>query len=230
MKISLTGVLENGTPRVPGVIIDTRTTLEIPIGIDVQIHARIIYPNGSAVELTESGTSMIFTVKKFASDAYVRLSKTATISAGVGVGYGGSAAGVSGTGGPNNGVGGDFTAVGSGTGITAQGGPTLGNGGEFTAGGTGPASGVQGFATGAGNGVYGNSPSGVGVKGLSLLGRGVWAEGDTTSAPTAPFRIVPQDATPTTGMLGDLCVVGGKLYICTTASPVAWTVVGAQTA
>jgi hypothetical protein len=64
-------------------------------------------------------------------------------------------------------------------------------------------------------------------------GRGLVVTGDTTSPTYAPLRIIPQDTLPTEAEVGDLCVVGAILYICTTAGvfggTLAWTKVGTQT-
>lgn len=46
------------------------------------------------------------------------------------------------------------------------------------------------------------------------------------------LRLTNLSATPTTGSysIGDIIVVGGKLYICTTSgSPGSWTIIGTQT-
>lgn len=64
-------------------------------------------------------------------------------------------------------------------------------------------------------------------------GRGLVVTGDTTSPTYAPLRIIPQDTLPTEAEVGDLCVVGAILYICTTAGvfggTLVWTKVGTQT-
>ena len=39
--------------------------------------------------------------------------------------------------------------------------------------------------------------------------------------------IQQKSATPTSGEIGELCVVGGKLYICTATTP-TWVIVGTQ--
>lgn len=92
-------------------------------------------------------------------------------------------------------------------------------------------SGVTGVAT-TGSGVQGTATSGNAVYGVATAGYGVVAEGDTTSPAKCAFRIVPQDTLPTNALVGDLCVVSGKLNICTvshTTTP-TFVVVGDQTA
>ncbi len=89
---------------------------------------------------------------------------------------------------------------------------------------------VEGVGT-TGNGVKGIGTSGVGVYGVATAGYGVVAEGDTTTPEKCAFRIVPQDTLPTNALVGDLCVISGKLNICTvshTTTP-TFVVVGAQT-
>lgn len=94
--------------------------------------------------------------------------------------------------------------------------------------------GVYGIS-GTGTGVYGvcagANNTDVGVYGSSTKGYGVVAASDTTSPVTAAFRIVPQNAQPTTGQQGDLYVTtAGKLVICTVAgTPGTWATVGTQT-
>lgn len=50
----------------------------------------------------------------------------------------------------------------------------------------------------------------------------------TNSTNTFRLSLPNLSSTPATGAIGDLCVVSGKLYICTAATP-TWTIVGTQT-
>lgn len=120
----------------------------------------------------------------------------------------------------------------SGTGITGTGG--AGGDGVYGIGGTGNGIGVRGDGVGAEPGVSGGADSagiGPGVRGLASTGGGVGIEaiGDFSNPPVAGAMYVkPQLALPTTGRVGELCVVGTVLYICTATTP-TWEKVGLQT-
>lgn len=163
----------------------------------------------------------------------------------------GTGAGVVGTGGAT-GNGGTF--AGTSTGHGAQG--TAGAGASAVglkgiAGAGVSSSGVLGIASNANNtaGVYAqsNHADANGVKGQTNSGTAadvaaVYADsnssggyafiafGDTTSPVRSAMRVVPQDAQPTTGQVGDMYVTtAGVLKICTVAgSPGTWVSVGAQ--
>lgn len=66
MRIELTGVIDDGRPRAPGVPTDTRRTLSIPIGSSVDLDIRVLDSNGMAVQLPVN--SVVFTLKKSAKD------------------------------------------------------------------------------------------------------------------------------------------------------------------
>ncbi len=63
MKIFLTAVLEDGTPRRAGVPVDTRAGLEIPKGADVEIRVTLITPGGTPVGMAPTD-QLLFTVKR----------------------------------------------------------------------------------------------------------------------------------------------------------------------
>lgn len=68
------------------------------------------------------------------------------------------------------------------------------------------------------------------VTGSSTTDHGLVAQGDTTSPAKSAFRIVPQDAQPTSGEVGDIYVTSaGVVKICTaTGTPGTWVSVGGQ--
>lgn len=137
----------------------------------------------------------------------------------------------------------EVVANGTGTAVKGTGGGTAGTGGSFVGGagggtgclGTGggnSSAGVKGIAGGSGGyGVYGESTTGTAGYFISTAQYAGQFIGDTSSPSYAPIHLEPSNVVPTYGVVGDLCVVGGILYICTTASnpgPVAWTKVGLQ--
>lgn len=117
----------------------------------------------------------------------------------------GNANGVRGVGGPTNGVG--VNGTGGGTGDGVNGNSTGGHGvagfansGSFSGvQGTSPIGGgygVSGIGSTTGTGVAGTSTDGIGVWGQSDNGHGLQAQGDLTTPLKSAFRIVPQDAEP----------------------------------
>lgn len=87
MQISLTAVLEDGTPRRGLVPADPRQTLRIPQGSDVTIVVSVVTPGGNSVDLTGAGTELLLTIKKnprFNFDSWPRITKKATLGSNVG--------------------------------------------------------------------------------------------------------------------------------------------------
>lgn len=85
MIFDLTGVLEDGTPLRPGVPENTRAHLKIPLGADVTIRVRVIYPSGAPVDLNLEGTGMLLTVKRRPNEDPPRIVKGAAIAQGIGI-------------------------------------------------------------------------------------------------------------------------------------------------
>lgn len=158
-----------------------------------------------------------------------------------------SGSGLKGTGGAPNGKGVEGVGTGSGAGVYAKG-SVAGTGyalraiaGHADGPGIEVESGADAtaciYAHGGGSDalIYALAAAGTGpaVYASHTAGRGLVVSGDTTSPLNAPLRIIPQNALPTEAEIGDLSVVGGKLYICTTAGvfggTLVWTVVGTQT-
>lgn len=79
MKITLTGLLDDGSPRRPGVI-DPRETITFPQGSDVTLVVSIITPTGSPVPLGGSGVELLLSVKKRTLDQPSRIKKLAVLS------------------------------------------------------------------------------------------------------------------------------------------------------
>lgn len=104
--------------------------------------------------------------------------------------------GVVGKGGQTNGFGGEFFGKGSGAGAVGTGGSSSGAPGLSGIGGSSNGIGVLGTGVG----------TGIGVKGVGINGYGVWAESDTTSPTSAALHIVPQDATPSSPLAGDIWI------------------------
>ncbi|MCK5641620.1 MAG: hypothetical protein KAJ19_12530 [Gammaproteobacteria bacterium] len=78
MRVLLTGVVEDGTPRAVGVPENPRAALEIPGGVDMEIVVSVVTSSGSKVPLI-APTELLFTVKKRHSDRAL-VSKTATLA------------------------------------------------------------------------------------------------------------------------------------------------------
>jgi len=64
MLISLTGVLEDGTPRGSDVPPSAAQTIAFPQGSDVTLRVSVVNAAGIPVDLSASGTSLTFSVKK----------------------------------------------------------------------------------------------------------------------------------------------------------------------
>ena len=79
MRIEVTGVLEDGTPRRAGVPINPRTTLSVPRGVDLELVVTVVTPLGAAVNLEDGSTSVVFTLKR-RSQEEARITKTAAKS------------------------------------------------------------------------------------------------------------------------------------------------------
>jgi hypothetical protein len=124
--------------------------------------------------------------------------------------------------------------------ITGTGGPLNGPGLKGVGGGN-DGSGVRGDGSGGGAGVwgFGGSSDGPGVFGQGHPNGGPGVRGDAVSGVGGVFQstncgavqIVPRAAVPTgPAEQGELCVVNGKLIICTVGGePGTWAVVGTQT-
>ncbi len=82
MKVFLTGVLEDGTPRRPGVPANPRTNLDVPQGVDLEIVVMVITPQSIAVNLGVSDV-LTLTVKKRPEDNQ-KVQKVATKSGNIG--------------------------------------------------------------------------------------------------------------------------------------------------
>lgn len=82
MRISLVGVLEDGTPRRAGVPVNPRASLSIVKGSDVDLMVTVVTPAGTPVSLGGSD-ELLLTVKKRPTDS-LRLSLTATIAGNIG--------------------------------------------------------------------------------------------------------------------------------------------------
>lgn len=84
MNLTLTGILQDGSPLKAGISADPRTTLNFPRGTDVRITVRVLTPSGSEVDLSGSGTTLILTIKKKPEHDWPKVVKEATIASGVG--------------------------------------------------------------------------------------------------------------------------------------------------
>ena len=80
MKITLTGLLDNGAPRRPGVV-DPRRTVSFPRGSDVRLVVSVITPSGTPVPLSGAGVELLLSVKRRATEYPPRLVKKAVLSA-----------------------------------------------------------------------------------------------------------------------------------------------------
>jgi hypothetical protein len=77
MQIALVGLLENGLPQRSGTIINPRTTITIPQGVDLTLKITVQAPDGEWVMLT--GSTLIWTAKKKPTDQEAVFAKTATV-------------------------------------------------------------------------------------------------------------------------------------------------------
>ena len=84
MKICVTGVLEDGTPRQPNVPVNPRVHLNVPRGTDLELEVAVVTPLGIPVSLTGVGTELLFTLKKSPQEDPPRITKTATLSGNTG--------------------------------------------------------------------------------------------------------------------------------------------------
>jgi hypothetical protein len=78
MKISLIGVLEDGTPKREGVPINPRNTITIQQGANVTIEVKVQTPGGTFIDLGDPTTSIVLSVKKKPADQPPPIQKTAT--------------------------------------------------------------------------------------------------------------------------------------------------------
>lgn len=81
MKISLTGLLDDGTPRAAGVG-DPRGAVTFPQGSDVQIDVTVLRPSGTPVSL--AGGTLSLTVQRKPAERWPRIAKAAVISGATG--------------------------------------------------------------------------------------------------------------------------------------------------
>ena len=80
MKLSLTGVLDDGTPwKIP----NPRTTIQLALGGSSTIEVFVVRPNGTSVVLAAGSSvplvaadTMVLTVKKTPSDSLAAITKT----------------------------------------------------------------------------------------------------------------------------------------------------------
>ncbi len=82
MKVFLTGVLEDGTPRVAGVPDNPRTNLDVPQGVDLEIVVMVVTPQSVAVNLAAADV-LTLTVKRRPEDNQ-KVQKVATKSGNIG--------------------------------------------------------------------------------------------------------------------------------------------------
>lgn len=84
MRIVVTGVLEDGTPRSAGVPTNSRHNLNVQRGGDLALEVHVVTPLGTAVPLGGAGTTLIFTAKKRPEQSPPSIVKTATLAGNVG--------------------------------------------------------------------------------------------------------------------------------------------------
>lgn len=82
MLISLTGVLDDGTPYVAGVPTNPRRAVTVVRGEDTTLQVRVVTPQGAAVD-TSSPAVLVLTVKKRPQDYVAVATVTGTVAAGV---------------------------------------------------------------------------------------------------------------------------------------------------
>ena len=85
MKIQVTGIVEDGTPRRPGVPVNPRRALNVARGIDLQLSVRVITPLGIPVSLEGDGTELLLTVKKRPQEHPPRIVLAASLNGNVGI-------------------------------------------------------------------------------------------------------------------------------------------------
>lgn len=84
MRISITGILDDGTPLTPGVPTDPRRNLDVHRGGDLELVVAVVTPSGIAVPLTGDGTELLLTVKRTPDEHPPRIVKAASLSGNVG--------------------------------------------------------------------------------------------------------------------------------------------------
>jgi len=62
MKVDLTGIVEDGTPRGPGVPADPRTTISTPQGSTVSLHVQVLRSCGAPVNLDGEGIGLVLSI------------------------------------------------------------------------------------------------------------------------------------------------------------------------
>ena len=82
MRIELTGVLEDGTPRRAGVPTDARANINFLKGSDAEIIVTVVTPGGDPVDLTGAFTEILLTVKKRPEEDPPRIARAASSVAG----------------------------------------------------------------------------------------------------------------------------------------------------
>lgn len=80
MKISLVGVLEDGTPRRTGVPVNPRNTITIQQGANVTIEITAKTSSGTIIDFGAVGTVVAMSIKKKPADQPAAIYKTATRS------------------------------------------------------------------------------------------------------------------------------------------------------
>jgi hypothetical protein len=80
MKISLVGVLEDGTPKRAGVPNNPRNTVTIQQGANVTLEVKVQTPGGTFIDFNDPTTSLLWTIKKKPADQPPPIQKTASKS------------------------------------------------------------------------------------------------------------------------------------------------------
>ena len=80
MRVALTGVLEDGTPRRAGVPVNPRTTLNVPQGVDLELVVDVVTSSGVGVNLEVEGTELLLTVKRRPSESTPRIVRKASLA------------------------------------------------------------------------------------------------------------------------------------------------------
>ena len=78
MLLDVTGVLFDGSPLRPGVPSNARVPIRMQRGTSVTIRLKVINAAGQQVDLTQSGRSIVFAVKKKPTDNPPAIAKTVT--------------------------------------------------------------------------------------------------------------------------------------------------------
>ena len=77
-------MLEDGTPRRPGVPVNPRRNLNVPRGVDLTLEVTVVTPIGIPVNLDGVDTELLLTVKKRSRNSSPDILKTASLSGNVG--------------------------------------------------------------------------------------------------------------------------------------------------